>query len=380
MRIPLSLLLTVPATLAACDAVVRSVLWWRSRRVKPTESKWIEHPPTPLHGEKPAPPPRILIVVPARAEGARLDATLVSAVGQGAEVLLLLDGRDDLAATKAQERGARVVVKTPGGPSKAAALAWLVREHRELVAQFDVVIVIDTGSRFAPGFFEHFTWPGQAAAAQAYLSGTSHGVGAAAAASESVAQNGEDRGREAYGWNVRLRGTGSAFRTATFLDLMPRLVTRVEDHEATLLLTAHGQTIRMIPPPALIFDDKPDGATAAASQRSRWLLGRYELLIRRAPAFVRVLRRRPVEGLALLVEIFGRPLSLTAPLRLVAAALLFRNDQPFFATALALTAAGDVAMHAAVHRRSPGAVLRLAGSWLLAVLFAPRALARWMRP
>jgi len=322
----------------------------------------------------------MLVVVPARAEGARLEATLSSATGHGAEVLLLLDGADDLAAAKARERSVRVVVKTPGGPSKAAALAWLVREHREVLATFDVIVVMDAGSRFAPGFFEHFAWPSQASAAQAYLSGTSHGVGAAASASESVAQNGEDRGREAFGWNVRLRGTGSAFRTATFLDLMPRLVTRVEDHEATVLLTASGDTIRMLAPQALVLDDKPDGVTAAASQRARWLLGRYELLLRRPWAFARVFGRRPLEGLALLVEIFGRPLSLTAPLRVLAAAWLFREAQPVYATALLLTAAGDMAMHASVHRRSPGAVLRLAGSWLLAVLLAPRALVRWMRP
>ncbi|MGZ5459934.1 MAG: hypothetical protein ACXWN1_25095, partial [Thermoanaerobaculia bacterium] len=32
MRLPLSLLITVPATLAACDALVRVVLWWGVRR------------------------------------------------------------------------------------------------------------------------------------------------------------------------------------------------------------------------------------------------------------------------------------------------------------------------------------------------------------
>ncbi|MEO8382225.1 MAG: glycosyltransferase family 2 protein [Acidobacteriota bacterium] len=336
--------------------------------------------PLPPTVNRQPPTTRTLIVVPARAEGDRLEATLASAVGHGADVLLLLDGEDEAAAAHARKRGARVVVKTPAGPSKAAALAWLVREHRALILEHELVLILDAGSRLGPGFFEHFLWPGDAAAAQAYLSGTSRGVGAAAAASESVAQNGEDRGREAFGWNVRLRGTGSAFRAQTFLDLMPRLGTRVEDHEATLLLTANGDAIRMLPHDAMVLDDKPDGVTAAASQRARWLLGRYELLVRRFPAFVRVLVRRPPEGLAFFVEIFGRPLSLTAPLRLLAAVLLFRMGRPLFATALALTIAGDVALHAAVHRRSPGAVLRLAGSWLLALLLAPRALVKWMRP
>jgi cellulose synthase/poly-beta-1,6-N-acetylglucosamine synthase-like glycosyltransferase len=395
MRVPLSLLVIAPATLAACDAAVRGMLWWKARGraeierrgaagILPAGTGWERRgqdarAPSSSSGLQP-PTVRILIVVPARAEGDRLDATLASAVGDGVDVLLLLDGPDAAAEANAQKRGVRVVVKTPGGPSKAAALAWLAREHRALILEFDVVLILDAGSRLAPRFFEHFVWPGDAAAAQTFLSGTSRGVGAAAAASESIAQNGEDRGREACGWNVRLRGTGSAFRAATFLELMPRLVTRVEDHEATLLLTANGDAIRMLAPEALVLDDKPDGVTAAASQRARWLLGRYELLVRRLPELARVIVRRPLEGLAFFVEIFGRPLSLTAPLRLIATLLLFRMGRPVFATALALTVAGDVALHSAAHRRSPGAVLRLAGSWLLALLLAPKALVKWMRP
>lgn len=379
MRRPLSLFIAVPATLAACDAVVRGVLWWTSRRAASA--------PLSSQHHSSAGQDRLLIVIPARAEGDRLETTLISATGQrtpangrGAEVLLLLDGEDPAAEASARARGAHVVVKTPAGPSKAAALAWLAREQRALIRRFDIVLIIDAGSRFAPHFFEHFAWPGDAAAAQTYLSGTSQGIGAAAAASESIAQSGEDRGREALGWNVRLRGTGSAFRSSTFLELMPQLDTRVEDLEATLLLTADAQRVRMIAPKAIVLDDKPDAVGAAASQRARWLLGRYELLIRRAPAFARAIARRPAEGLAFFVEIFGRPLSLTAPLRLAAAALLLRRGQPLLATALTLTVASDLALHGNAHRKSPGAVLRLAGSWVLAVLLAPRALLRWMRP
>ena len=320
----------------------------------------------------------MLIVIPARSEGARLDATLASAKGR--DVLLLLDGAAPEMEARALAQGARVVVKRSAGPSKAAALAWLAREHRALIETSDAVMIVDAGSRFAPGFFESFVWPGDAAAVQTFLSGTEEGVGAAAAESERVAQSGEDCGREAFGWNVRLRGTGSAFRTATFLDLIPRLDTRVEDLEATLLLTAQGKAIRMAADEALVLDDKPDAVTAAASQRARWLIGRYELLGRRAPAFARMIARRPLEGLAFFVEIFGRPLSLTALLRLAAAALLIRRGSYLFGGMLAGTVASDAALHAVAYRRSPFAILRLAGSWLLALAFAPRAFTRWTKP
>ena len=355
---PLSLLLIVPATLAACDAVVRLLLC-RAGFSPPLRERRAKARPT------------CLIVVPARAEGERLQHTLQSATTQHNDVLLLLDGDDPAINT----HGARVVIKTPAGPSKAAALAWLAREHRELLSQYEAILILDAGSQLEPNFFEHFAWPEDAAAVQTFLRGSAEGVGAAAAESERIAQNSEDRGREALGWNVRLRGTGSAFTTKTFLELMPRLDTRVEDLEATLLLTADDATIRMSE--AIVLDEKPEAMQAAASQRARWILGRYELLARRAPDFGKAIAKRPLEGLAFFVEIFGRPLSLMAPLRLAAAALLFKQKHPILGSFLAATVITDVALHT---KASPAAVVRLAGSWLMALLLAPRALVRWMRP
>jgi cellulose synthase/poly-beta-1,6-N-acetylglucosamine synthase-like glycosyltransferase len=353
----LSLLLLVPATLAACDALVRVVLWGAATRS-----------PLPKR-RRSGRTPKCLIVIPARAEGERLQKTLGST--KGANTLLLLDGDD----SNVDPQGAQLVVKTPAGPSKAAALAWLAREHRATIEQYDTILILDAGSRLAPDFFERFDWPEDASAVQTFLHGSSEGVGAAAAESERVAQATEDVGREALGWNVRLRGTGSAFTSQTFLELMPKLDTRVEDLEATLLLTAQGATIRMTD--AVVLDEKPEGMTAAASQRARWFLGRYELLVRRAPAFAQVIAKRPIEGAAFLVEIFGRPLSLTAPLRVAAGILMIRRQHPVFGSVLLLTAAADVALHT---KARPSAVLRLGGSWLMALLLAPRALVRWMRP
>ena len=54
----------------------------------------------------------------------------LSAIGHGAEVLLLLDGQDDLAAARARERGARVVMVE----TDRAALAELERNRAALDA------------------------------------------------------------------------------------------------------------------------------------------------------------------------------------------------------------------------------------------------------
>src|SRR5688572_21775775 len=313
----LPVLVTAPAIVAAIDSLLRALLALRSRDEVP-----------PASGERPG---RCLVVIPARAEGARLRATLDSvlaaASGHDVATLLLLDGDDPEAAAIAQ--GVDVVVKEPAGPSKGAALVWLVREHRARLEAYDVVLLLDAGSRLAPDFFDQFLWPSGADAVQASLSGAAPvgvGVGAAAAASESFAQSREDRGRESLGWNVRLRGTGSAFRPRTFVSIAPRLVTRVEDSEASLLITADGGTIRMAPR-AIVFDDKPVTVDDAAAQRARWLLGRGELLVRHFGSFVAIGVRHPGEGLAQFAEIFGRPLSLSIPLRLGAAAFAAWHDQ-----------------------------------------------------
>jgi len=356
----------VPAVLAALDSTVRAAFVLRSRSAS-----------DPVDGTRPR---RWLIVIPARAEGERLQASLESvaraASGREVTTLLLLDGEDGNAAAIARTLGIEVRVKTPAGPTKAAALAWLAREHRDLVEDADAVMVLDAGSTIANDFFDCFVWPEGADAVQTYLSGVSNeGI----ALSERFAQTCEDRGREAFGWNVRLRGTGSAFRPKAFTDIIPKLATRIEDHEASLLLTAAGATIRLAPRDAIVFDEKPSSVGAAASQRARWLLGRYELLARRGGTFLAITAKHPAEGLATIVEIFGRPLSLTIPLRLIVGALAIARGHTVLGSAVAGSTAIDIVTHFAMHRGVPRGTTSMAASWLLALLMTPRALTRWLR-
>ena len=380
MSIILAFLLA-PAILASLDSVIRAALVLRSRPAR-----------DPIRGEHPR---RWLVVIPARAEGTRLRESMASiaAAASGRHdvtALLLLDGDDDEAAAAARENGFAFRVKTPSGPTKAAALAWLAREDSALVENADAVLIIDAGSRVNVDFFDCFVWPEGADAVQMFLVGVEdrHSclsgqaespVLHAVALSEHFAQSREDRGREALGWNVRLRGTGTAFRPRTFADVIPRLVTRIEDHEASLLLTAEGATIRLGPTNAIVFDEKPSDVTSAASQRARWILGRYELLVRRAGTFAAITARNPGEGIAAFVEIFGRPLSLTIPLRLLAGVWAIRSGYTILGSVVAGSTAIDVISHLTTARGVPRGSASVAASWVLALLYAPRALTRWLR-
>jgi hypothetical protein len=361
-----------PAIFASLDSIIRAALVLRSRPAR-----------GPIRGEHPR---HWLVVIPARAEGTRLRESMASIAAAASAhgrsdvtALLLLDGEDEDAAAEARAHGFAVRAKTPAGPTKAAALAWLAREEQALLESADAILIIDAGSRVSADFFDCFVWPEGADAVQTFLAGFGEGAGSAATLSEHFAQSREDRGREALGWNIRLRGTGTAFRPQTFAEIIPQLVTRIEDHEASLLLTAAGATIRLAPEDAVVFDEKPSDVTAAASQRARWILGRYELLGRRPGTFAAIAARKPGEGIAAFVEIFGRPLSLSVPLRLVAGVWAIRSGYTILGSVVAGSTAIDVASHLIAARGIPRGTASVAASWVLALIYAPRALTRWLR-
>lgn len=332
-------------------------------------------------------PSKWLVLIPARDEGAHVRGTL-NAVREEADrspaltvtPLLLLDGGDEVAADIAKSTGAEVAIKMPPGPTKGAAVAWCREWLGERLDQFDAVLLLDVGSRLTPEFFQRFTWPEGATAVQCFLRGKGTGSGSAASGSEHLAQSREDRGRERLQWNVRLRGTGVVTTPGAFRRMAEATRTQIEDLEASLLLAAAGERCRMGPPAAAVIDDKPHSIEVASRQRARWFAGRFQLLFRRWDAFVSLLRRNPGEGLAFLLEIFGRPFALTVPLRAAAGLLMVTiNRAPVAGTLLIVSAVVDAAAHVAASEggvRSSGALFV---AWVRAIFLAPRALASWFR-
>jgi hypothetical protein len=345
--------------------------WWSSRR--PQGSR----------------PRRYLVLVPARGEGEAVLPTLRSLAAGGTatevSVVLVLDGEDPVAASAAAGLGVRAVCKLPPGPSKAAALAWAAEHLTEELASADALFVLDVGSTVSERFFDRLLWVPGADGVQAFLVGTGRGPGASAALSERLAQRHEDRGREALGWSVRLRGTGFALRPALFRAVVSRLRTQIEDTEMSLLLVAAGARLAMGPEDALVFDVKPELLADAARQRARWLAGQLALPVRQAGAWLRLVGRRPLEGLAFMAEVGGRPLSLSVPLRLAVGAALAVSARgalgpaAILAAVCVLSAAGDVVLHVAAGGFSVRSGLGLVTSWARAVVLLPRALAGWMR-
>lgn len=367
----------LPVVPAVLDTLVRARLALAARRAGgiPTEA---------------VRPVRWLVVVPARAEGRAVESTLRSvlgaAFGRAVRLAVLLDGRDPDTEACASELGVETVLKEPAGPSKGAALAWLVLERPALLADADAVLLLDVGSHAPADLFAHLRWPDGAEGMQTRLAGVGHGTGEAVAHSERAAQEWEDRGRQALGWGVRLRGTGTALTPRALGWVAPRLRTRIEDLEASLLLASAG--FPLVLSEAEVLDEKPARVADAARQRARWLVGRVHLAFRHAASLLRLLGRRPGEGMAFALELASRPLSLTALVRASVAAVLMVGVVRGSTGAAAGTAAaavlvasilGDLALLGLAGRIGVRSAAQLVWAWLGAVALVPRALLRWTR-
>ena len=330
-----------------------------------------------------------IVVIPARLEGAGIARTVESIAAAQADAnvrtIVILDGddpasRDALAATRAE-----IALKEPPGPSKAAALTWFADVRASDLATVDALLVLDVGSTLSAQFFSEFRWPDDAAAAQAFISARAEGVGLAAGSSERVAQQREDAGRERLGWPVRLRGTGMVLRPQVAADIFRRLVTQAEDEEATLLLSAAGRRIVLAPSEASVVDEKPSRARDASAQRARWLAGRTEIVVRQPRAIATLIVRSPLQGISFVLNLLGRPLSLTVPLRIVSGlaivALSLRRSNVagvVGGAVIAFSGALDTAqvLGSGVPLRSAA---QLAASWFAAVPLVPKTVAQWLR-
>lgn len=369
-------LLAVPAV---ADSLVRLVLQAASNAWKAAS------------GAEVTPPRSWLVVVPAREEGEAAESTLASAAlaarAHAARVVLVLDGPDPVAEAIARRHGVEVAVKTPSGPSKGAVLAWVAEHLRADLDAVDGVLFLDVGSTVPEDFFDRFTWPQGADGVQAFLAARGDGTAAGVALSERAAQAREDCGRQALGWSVRLRGTGMGLTPKAFLSVASRLRTNIEDLEASLLLTAAGARLVMAPREAAVADEKPATVGAAARQRSRWLAGRLLMFARQPGAIVRLLARRPLEGLAFILDLLGRPLSLTVLLRLAVIAVLgvgAARAWPAPAEAVAaLIIAGSIVSDAllvgAGRRGSWRGAAQLVCAWIAALWLLPSAFVGWVR-
>jgi hypothetical protein len=294
-------LLALAAALPALDATLRLRRLTRGRGA-------------PERGVCPA---RLLVLVPARAEGARVGDIAsdvqreARAAGEGTTVDLrvLLDGPDPEAAARLERDGVLYLSKQFPGPAKGHALAFLAEHMGFELDAFDFVLVFDADMRLPEGFFRDLAVPVRTEVFQ--LPVRPAGIpapGAPRVEALSLAEAAEDDlARDAEGLPVRLRGKAMGFSPRAFR-VGPAASTRttVEDSEATLALLARGVTVSALNGP-FAFDEPSAEAGAMARSRSRWFGGQLKLLATGFGDLAKGFARKPLGTFVLAADLWLRP-------------------------------------------------------------------------
>ena len=254
-------------------------------------------------------PAKMLAVIPARAEGARVGDLASDLKRETLDVLVLLDGPDPDAEARLKADGVLTLSKKSPGPAKGHALAFLAQELGKRLDDYAYILVFDADMRLPDGFFRDLRVPEGTEAFQ--LPVRPAGVpapGAPRVEALSLAEARlDDRARDAAGLPVRLRGKAMGFSPRAFR-LGPAASTRTtaEDSEATLALLARGVVVRALDGP-FAFDEPSSDAGAMGRSRARWFGGHLKLLFSAFGDLVRSFAKRPVGTFVLAADLWFRP-------------------------------------------------------------------------
>ncbi len=263
-------------------------------------------------------PGKILAVIPARAEGARVgdlaaDLKRESEKSEekisGVDVLVILDGPDPDAEARLARDGVHYLSKKSPGPAKGHALAFLAEELGARLDDYSFILVFDADMRLPEGFFRDLRVPAGAEVFQLPVRPAGvPGPGAPRVEALSLAQAAEDDlARDAEGLPVRLRGKAMGFSPRAFR-AGPAAATRttVEDSEATLLLLAAGTRIRALEGPTG-FDEPSAESGAMARSRARWFGGHLKLLATGFGDLLQIAAKSPKGAFVLACDLWLRP-------------------------------------------------------------------------
>jgi cellulose synthase/poly-beta-1,6-N-acetylglucosamine synthase-like glycosyltransferase len=254
-------------------------------------------------------PGKILAVVPARSEGARVGGIAADLKREAIDVLVLLDGPDPEAEARLVRDGIQYLSKKPPGPTKGRALAFVAEQLAKDLEAYEFILVFDADMRLPEGFFRNLRVPEGAEVFQ--LPVRPAGVpepGAPRVEALSLALAGEDDlARDAEGLPVRLRGKAMGFSPRAFR-AGPAAATRttVEDSEATLALLAGGVIVRALSGP-VAFDEPSAEAGAMARSRARWFGGHLKLLVTGFGHLAKGFAWKPLGTFVLACDLWLRP-------------------------------------------------------------------------
>lgn len=275
---------------------------------------------------------RVAVVIPAHNEEALIGDTILSVLEADypqdkVSVFVIADNCTDRTAQLAKQMGVRVAQRSNRElVGKGYALDWFLRSHREELAEFEIVVLIDADTLIDPAFLDEVNREMATAgvdAVQGYYGVANLEAGWRAQMCEiafAVAHHLRPLGRNALGSTAGLKGNGMAFRTSLLLELGWPAHGLVEDLEMGVLLAERGVRVRYVPK-AVIRAEMVVRPDAAKKQRLRWEGGRRALVKGHGARLLRgFLQTGRWELLECWVDLVVPPLGMCAKLSIAALA------------------------------------------------------------
>lgn len=231
---------------------------------------------------------KFAIVVPAHNEGKIIAKTIYSLSGliypkKNFEVFVVADNCTDNTAQVSRSLGTTVLERTNKDKTgKGYALRWAFDKILAKNDAFDAIIVVDADSLISGNYLEVMNY---------YLEQGSRVI----QSSDLVLPNPgnwsieatrigfllynyvKPLGRKVLNFNMGLRGNGMCFSSEVLKEVPWKAWSLIEDVEYGLILQLNGEKIDFAPE-ATVLAQMPIEAKNAESQRSRWEIGRYEII------------------------------------------------------------------------------------------------------
>lgn len=308
---------------------------------------------------------RVAVLIPAHNEAGQIDAILEDFQRQdyppeARSVFVIADNCTDATAERARAAGANALERhDPERSGKGQALDWCLKTHAALLAEFDVIALIDADMHIDPGFTK--------AVADALSKEDVQVVqglnivarpektwrSALGFASFAVINHLRPAGRCFLGGTADLKGSGMAFRASVLLSRGWPAHSLAEDAEFAKQLLLDGIRVRYVPT-AKVTSEMPATEGQSRVQQQRWEGGKLALLRRFFPMLFRATLRSPSIALVdALIDLMVPPISILALLLLACLAASLAVHALW--TALLLVCAAGIALVVAVALLQAGA-------------------------
>lgn len=240
---------------------------------------------------------RFIIVIPAYNEEEVITKILYSLFGliypaNLFDIVVVADNCTDKTAKIAQSLGAKVLERNNKEQrGKGYALAWAFEQIHNWDEQYDAYVVLDADSLISGNFLEvvnYYIEQGSEVIQSSDLVIPRPGVWSSEAIRIGFLLYNyvKPMGRKVLGYDVGLRGNGMCFAEHILREHPWRAWSLTEDLEYGLHLML--QNIRIsFAPEAHIWAQMPGQAKNAETQRRRWEMGRYAVVRKYAPKFLK---------------------------------------------------------------------------------------------